>query len=114
MFVRKQSPGCLLPVAMCMSYIQASVEFVIIIDLPNNKPSTTFFSVDSHERVFYYVDHSMSNIKKVDMITKIEQILYVGTVGAETISGMLFVACCYVYVIHTSICRVCYYNRFTK
>jgi hypothetical protein len=27
-------------VAMCMSYIQASVEFVIIIDLPNNKPST--------------------------------------------------------------------------
>ena len=53
-----------------------------------NMTDLTFFSVDSHERVFYYVDHSMSSIKKVDMITKIEQILYVGTVGAETISGM--------------------------
>jgi hypothetical protein len=50
----------------------------------------TFFSVDSHERVFYYVDHSMSSIKTVNMITKIEQILYVGTVGAETISGMYY------------------------
>ena len=53
-----------------------------------NMTHLTFFSVDSHERVFYYVDHSMSSIKKVDMITKIEQILYMGTVGAETISGM--------------------------
>jgi hypothetical protein len=53
-----------------------------------NMTDLTFFSVDSHERVFYYVDHSMSSIKKVDMITKIEQILYMGTVGAETISGV--------------------------
>ena len=55
-----------------------------------NMTDLTFFSVDSHERVFYYVDHSMSSIKTVNMITKIEQILYVGTVGDETISGLSY------------------------
>jgi hypothetical protein len=53
-----------------------------------NMTDLTFFSVDSHERMFYYVDFSMSSINKVDMITKIEQILYVDTAGAAAISGM--------------------------
>ena len=53
-----------------------------------NMTDLTFFSVDSHERMFYYVDSSMSSINKIDMITKRKQILYEDKMGASAISGM--------------------------
>ena len=53
-----------------------------------NMTDLTFFSVDSHERMFYYVDFSRSSINKVDMITKIEQTVYVDIAGAAAITGM--------------------------
>ena len=53
-----------------------------------NLTNLAYFVVDSHEKMFYYVDDRSSAIIQVDMISKSQKVIYTDT--AASISGNIY------------------------